>query len=48
MTRLGGSFDWDRVAFTMSDVSYTNMQSRLLILVTVFEQSGSGNILPYA
>jgi valyl-tRNA synthetase len=23
MTRLGGSFDWDRVAFTMNDVSLT-------------------------
>jgi len=22
MTRLGGSFDWDKVAFTMDEVSY--------------------------
>ena len=23
MERLGGSFDWDRVAFTLSDVSFS-------------------------
>ncbi len=49
MTRLGGSFDWDRVSFTMSDVSLdlgTQMGADLETIDT--EQSRSGDILPDA
>lgn len=46
LRRLGGSYDWDRVAFTMNPVSDTSFWSLPVSWTTVSLQSRDRDILP--